>query len=84
MRQGQAGGLLVVWDSNDTPSNIADDLTYIFFYDANGNVSHVVDVADLANWQSLGQTSPADWHASLWAARRGIDLFATRRDTART
>jgi len=74
-RQGLVGGLLAVWDSNDTPSNTADDLTYVFFCDANGNVSQVVDVEDLANWQSLGLTSPADWHASRLAARYEYDPY---------
>ncbi len=75
VRQGQVGGLLAVWDSNHTPSDTSDDLTYIFFYDANGNVSQALDVEDLANWQSLGLTSPADWHASRLAARYEYDPY---------
>ncbi len=77
VRQGQVGGLLAVWDSNDTPSNSADDLRYVYFYDANGNVSQVVDVEDLANWQSLGLTGPADWHASRLAARYEYDPYGS-------
>ena len=72
---GGIGGLLAVWDSADTPSNTADDLAYVFFYDANGNVSQVVDIEDLANWQSLGLTGPADWHASRLAARYEYDPY---------
>ena len=72
---GGIGGLLAVWDSADTPSNTGDDLTYVFFYDANGNVSQVVDLEDLPDWQSLGLTGPADWHASRLAARYEYDPY---------
>ena len=72
---GGIGGLLAVWDSADTPSNTGDDLTYVFFYDANGNVSQVVDLEDLPDWQSLGLAGPADWHASRLAARYEYDPY---------
>ncbi len=42
---GGIGGLLAVSDANGTPANPNDDLAYVYFYDANGNVGQVFDPA---------------------------------------
>jgi RHS repeat-associated protein len=47
-RAGGIGGLLAVQDTNGTPSNPADDLNYIYFHDAAGNIGQVV------NWSYTG------------------------------
>jgi RHS repeat-associated protein len=39
---GGIGGLLAVWDSNDTPGDPNDDLKYVYAYDGNGNVGQVL------------------------------------------
>jgi len=36
-RQGQVSGLLAAYDTNGTPGDTGDDLSYIYFYDAYGN-----------------------------------------------
>jgi RHS repeat-associated protein len=43
---GGIGGLLAVEDANATPSDPGDDLRYLYFYDANGNVGQLADLAD--------------------------------------
>ncbi len=42
---GGIGGLLAVEDANGTPATTSDDLSYVFCYDANGNVGQVVDLS---------------------------------------
>ena len=42
---GGIGGLLAIQDTNGTPSSDTDDLRYVYFYDANGNVGQVIDLA---------------------------------------
>ena len=42
---GGIGGLLSVHDANETPGDPNDDFKYVYFYDANGNVGQVVDLA---------------------------------------
>jgi RHS repeat-associated protein len=42
---GGIGGLLAIQDTNSTPSSDTDDLRYVYFYDANGNVGQVIDLA---------------------------------------
>jgi RHS repeat-associated protein len=43
---GGIGGLLAVEDANATPMNPADDLRYLYLYDANGNVGQLTDLTD--------------------------------------
>jgi RHS repeat-associated protein len=42
---GGIGGLLAVYDLNDTPGDLNDDLKYVYAYDGNGNVVQVLDWA---------------------------------------
>ena len=42
---GGIGGLLATYDTNAT-SSTGDDKSYLFFYDANGNVGQLVDASD--------------------------------------
>jgi len=50
---GGIGGLLSITDANATPATSTDDVDYIYFYDANGNVGQLLD------WQdSLGDPVP--------------------------
>jgi RHS repeat-associated protein len=51
---GGIGGLLAAYDTNGTPGDTGDDLSYIYLYDANGNVGQVIDSAigdDAATYQ---------------------------------
>lgn len=72
---GGIGGLLAVEDANGTPSNSSDDLKYLYFHDANGNVGQLIDWRPISNWQSLGMSSANDWHISRLAARYEYDAY---------
>lgn len=72
---GGIGGLLAVEDANNTPTNPSDDLKYVYFHDANGNVGQFIDWRPIGNWQSLGLSSANDWHASRLAARYEYDAY---------
>ncbi len=41
---GGIGGLLAVHDRGADPNTVADDLDYVYLYDANGNVGQVIDL----------------------------------------
>ena len=43
---GGIGGLLAAYDTNGTPGTTADDKSYLYFYDANGNVGQLLDRSD--------------------------------------
>jgi len=72
---GGIGGLLAVEDASGTPTNPSDDLKYLYFHDANGNVGQLIDWAPIADWQSLGLSSANDWHASRLVARYEYDAY---------
>ncbi|MCG8406928.1 MAG: hypothetical protein MI923_17155 [Phycisphaerales bacterium] len=72
---GGVGGLLAVHDLGDTPASPGDDLNYIYTYDANGNVSELIDWTDLADYASLGLSAANEWHASRIVAHYEYDPF---------
>ena len=60
---GGIGGLLAMADDHATPATTGDDLTYVCFYDANGNVGQLVDLA------------PTTWSAGVLTAKYEYSPF---------
>ncbi|MBK8915522.1 MAG: hypothetical protein IPM64_13165 [Phycisphaerales bacterium] len=70
---GGIGGLLSVYDTNGTTTGenaTSDDKSYVFLYDANGNVGQLVEWADGAG----GSTGMA-WSAGRMAAKYEYDPY---------
>ncbi|MBK8915407.1 MAG: RHS repeat-associated core domain-containing protein [Phycisphaerales bacterium] len=70
---GGIGGLLSVYDTNGTTTGenaTSDDKSYVFLYDANGNVGQLVEWADGAG----GSTDMA-WSAGRLAAKYEYDPY---------
>jgi len=75
---GGIGGLLAVYDTNGTTTGqnpTEDDKTYVYLYDANGNVGQLVDWTDIPDWESKQLTSAQDWHADRLVARYEYDPY---------
>jgi len=75
---GGIGGLLAVYDTNGTTSGqnpTEDDKTYVYLYDANGNVGQLVDWTDIPDWGTKGLNSAQDWHADRLVARYEYDPY---------
>jgi len=75
---GGIGGLLAVYDTNGTTSGqnpTEDDKTYVYLYDANGNVGQLVDWIDIPDWESKQLTSAQAWHADRLVARYEYDPY---------
>ena len=75
---GGIGGLLAVYDTNGTTTGqnpTEDDKTYVYLYDANGNVGQLVDWADIPDWGTKGLNSGQDWHADRLVARYEYDPY---------
>ncbi|MBK8915192.1 MAG: RHS repeat-associated core domain-containing protein [Phycisphaerales bacterium] len=70
---GGIGGLLSVYDTNGTTTGenaTSDDKSYVFLYDANGNVGQLVEWADGA-----GGSSGMAWSAGRMAAKYEYDPY---------
>ncbi len=50
---GGIGGLLATEDTAGTPGTTTDDRTFIYFYDANGNVGQLLDTTTGANYGTI-------------------------------
>jgi len=75
---GGIGGLLTVYDTNGTTTGqnpTEDDKTYVYLYDANGNVGQLVDWSDIPDWEIKQLTSAQDWHADRLVARYEYDPY---------
>jgi len=75
---GGIGGLLAVYDTNGTTTGqnpAEDDKTYVYLYDANGNVGQLVDWTDIPDWGTKGLNSGQDWHADRLVARYEYDPY---------
>ena len=75
---GGIGGLLAVYDTNGTTTGqnpTEDDKTYVYLYDANGNVGQLVDWSDIPDWEIKQLTSAQDWHADRLVARYEYDPY---------
>jgi len=75
---GGIGGLLGVYDTNGTTTGqnpTEDDKTYVYLYDANGNVGQLVDWTDIPDWESKQLVSAQDWHADRLVARYEYDPY---------
>ena len=60
---GGIGGLLAMADDHATPATTGDDLTYVCFYDVNGNVGQLVDL------------TPTTWSAGVMTGRYEYSPF---------
>ena len=75
---GGIGGLVAVYDTNGTTTGqnpTEDDKTYVYLYDANGNVGQLVDWTDIPDWESKQLTSAQAWHADRLVARYEYDPY---------
>jgi RHS repeat-associated protein len=52
---------------------------YIYLYNGLGHVGQLLDWTPLENWQQLGLSSAADWHASRIVAAYDYDAFGRLR-----
>jgi len=77
---GGIGGLLAVYDTNGTTTGqnpTEDDKTYVYLYDANGNVGQLVDWVD-----GYEGATGSQWHADRMVATYEYTPYGTLRASA--